>query len=680
MSTPIHKILIANRGEIACRIMGTARRMGIPSVAVYSDADADALHVDLADEAFRLGPAPTGESYLDVAAVIDACLRSGADALHPGYGFLAENAEFAESCQQAGIRFIGPPASALRIMGSKDAALDLAAGLGVPVLPGYRGADQSDAALAAAAGDIGYPLLIKPVAGGGGKGIRSVDSASGLIEALASSRREARGSFADDRLLLERYLLKPRHVEVQIFADQHGNAVHLFDRDCSIQRRHQKIVEEAPAPGLTKKLRKRMADTAVELARAIDYRGAGTVEFLVDDGSTGDYFFMEMNTRLQVEHPVTEMIVNQDLVEWQIRVAQGEPLPADQKMLRASGHAIEARIYAEDPDRNFLPATGRLLRFAMPAAHGRLRVDTGVREGDGIGIHYDPMIAKLIVHGTDRDDAVRRLENALDDCRIAGLPSNLPLLKRIAKSDAFARAKVHTGFVGALGVPSSTNDEEELGVALACLYLLLEQAASSRSRGSETQDPHSPWHTLPAWRANAPAEDIIVLHVGERDMRVPVRHEQDGFVLALATGNVAARGRLRDDGGLQATIGGRRLRADVVRDGRDLDVFYCGRRLRVRCEDRDRPGAREDAGPGLLVAPMPGRVIAVLVDRDASVEKGQALMVIEAMKMEHTIHAPAAGTVTAVSFGEGDLVEEGVELLAIAPAGETEQTDMAIEK
>ena len=436
MSSRFHKILIANRGEIACRIMATAGRLGIRSVAVYSDADADALHVDLADEAFRLGPAPADQSYLNIPAVIDACLRSGADGLHPGYGFLAENADFAESCQQAGICFIGPPAAAMRVMGSKDAALDLAARLGVPVLPGYRGSDQSDAALAAAADDIGYPVLIKPVAGGGGKGMRSVESASGLIQALASSRREARASFADDRLLLEKYLLQPRHVEVQIFADQHGNVVHLFDRDCSIQRRHQKIIEEALAPGLTKKLRQRMADTAVELARAIDYRGAGTVEFLVDGPSTGDYFFMEMNTRLQVEHPVTEMIVNEDLVEWQIRVAQGEPLPADQKQLRASGHAIETRIYAEDPDQNFLPATGRLLRFAMPAIHGRLRVDTGVREGDAVGIHYDPMIAKLIVHGADRDEAVRRLQNVLDDCRIAGLPTNLPLLKGVANNPA----------------------------------------------------------------------------------------------------------------------------------------------------------------------------------------------------------------------------------------------------
>ena len=669
MSTRFHKILIANRGEIACRIMRTTRRLGIRSVAVYSDADADALHVHLADEAFRIGPAAAAESYLSVPGVIDACLRSGADALHPGYGFLAENADFADACEQAGICFIGPPAAAMRVMGHKHAALDLAAGAGVPVLPGYRGPEQSDAALAAAAADIGYPILIKPVAGGGGKGMRSVDSPSGLIEAIASSRREARSSFADDRLLLEKYLLRPRHVELQIFADQHGNVVHLFDRDCSIQRRHQKIVEEAPAPGLTKKLRDRMAGTAVELARAIDYRGAGTMEFLVDGSSKGDYFFMEMNTRLQVEHPVTEMILNRDLVEWQIRIAQGESLPAGQKQLRASGHAIEARIYAEDPNRDFLPATGRLLRFTVPAVDDRLRVDTGVREGGDVGIHYDPMIAKLIVHGVDRDDAVRRLRRALDACRIAGLPTNLALLKRVAASDTFAKGEIDTDFLASLGDLPTAGDEEELGVAVACVHVLLDQAASSRHRGSNTKDPHSPWHTLPAWRSNAPGEDVVVLHVGERDIRVPVRYEEDGFVLTLATGNVAARGRLLEDGGFRATIGTRRLHVDVVRDGNELDVFFAGQHLRVRCQDRDQPGIRGDTGAGLLVAPMPGRVISVLVDRDSRVEKGQALMIIEAMKMEHTIHAPTDGTVTAISFAEGDLVEEGVKLLAIAPAG-----------
>ncbi len=663
MSIRFHKILIANRGEIACRIIGTVRRLGMLSVAVYSDADRDAMHVDLADEALRIGPAAPAESYLNTTAIVDACLASGADAVHPGYGFLAENSAFAQACEQAGINFIGPPAAAMDLMGNKDAALDLAASVGVPILPGYRGADQSDEALARAADSIGYPLLIKPVAGGGGKGMRAIASASALPDALASSRREARSAFADDRVLLEKYLSRPRHVELQIFADHHGNVVHLFDRDCSIQRRHQKIVEEAPAPGLDKKLRDDMARTAITLARAIDYRGAGTMEFLVDSAAPADYFFMEMNTRLQVEHPVTELILGVDLVEWQIRIAQGEPLPTDQQRPGASGHAIEARIYAEDPDRNFLPATGTLTRFRMPTADERLRVDTGVREGDEIGIHYDPMIAKLVVHGDDRDDAVARLERALNECRIAGLPTNLSMLKRVAANADFAAARIDTAFVDSLG--DGSGDDEELGLAIACLFVLLERAADSR-RG-DTRDADSPWNTLTGWRLNAMGEDVITFYIGDRECPVPIRYEADGFALSLPCGTIAASGRLAGDGQLVAAIGNRRLRADVVRDNNSLDLFVADQHLRLRCEDRDYRGSRGESASGLLVAPMPGRVISVLVECGADVAKGQALMVIEAMKMEHTIHASADGTVTAISYGEGDLVEEGVELLAIDP-------------
>ena len=667
MSARFRKVLIANRGEIACRIIRTLKRLGIGSVAVYSDADRDALHVELADEAVRIGPPPAVESYLDQIAILEACRSTDADAVHPGYGFLAEHAAFAEACVKAGVVFIGPPSAAMRVMGSKDAALNLAASVGVPVLPGYRGADQSDAILAQAADDIGYPLLIKPVAGGGGKGMRVVESASTLKKALESSRREARASFADERLLLEKYLPNPRHVEVQVFADQHGNVLSLGDRDCSIQRRHQKIVEEAPAPGLTKKLRGRMSDTSITLARAIDYRGAGTMEFLVDDAKTGEYFFMEMNTRLQVEHPVTEMILAVDLVEWQIRVAQGEPLSADRKRLQPSGHAIEVRVYAEDPRRDFLPATGTLLRFRMPDVDERVRIDTGVREGDEVGIHYDPMIAKLVAHGEDRRDAVERLRRALDESRVAGLPTNLGMLKRIVASPAFAAAKLDTGFLDSLpAVPDE--DQDEFGLAIACLYVLLEQIAASGHEGGNSKDPHSPWHTLPGWRLNAPGEDVIVIHIGERECRIGVRYEADEFVLMLPSGSVTARGRLLNDGRLIASIGNRRLHAEVVRDGDHLDVFFTGRSMRVRYENRDRPGASEEALSGRLVAPMPGRVISLLVARDASVHKGQALMVIEAMKMEHTIHAPTDGTVTTVAFDEGDLVDEGAELLAIAPA------------
>ncbi len=669
MSIRFHKILIANRGEIACRIIQTVRRLGMGSVAVYSSADRDAMHVELADEAFCIGPAAAAESYLDAAAIINACALSGADAVHPGYGFLAENDGFAEACEQAGVVFIGPPVPAMRAMASKDAALDLAASVGVPILPGYRGDDQSDAAFAEAAAEIGYPLLVKPVAGGGGKGMRVVASAAEMKAALASSRREARSSFADDRLLLEKYLLRPRHIELQIFADQQGNVVHLFDRECSIQRRHQKIVEEAPAPGLSERLRERMADTAITLARTIDYRGAGTLEFLVDDSLPDAYFFMEMNTRLQVEHPVTEMVVASDLVEWQIRVAQGEALPVGQGRIHATGHAIEARVYAEDPERDFLPVTGTLTCFRMPAADDRQRVDTGVREGDHVGIHYDPMIAKVIVHGDDRRDAVGRLQRALDDCRIAGLVTNLPLLKRIAASDGFARAAIHTGFIDTLEEPSSSRDEEEVGVALACLYLLLEQGVPDMFNGPSTDNPCSPWNLLTAWRMNAAREDVIVLAYGEDDIRIPVRHEGDGFVLALSSGEVPVRGKLLNGGELHATIGTRRLRAEVVRNGNGLDVFYAGRHVRVGCEDRDGSAIRKDAASGLLVSPMPGRVISVLVERDSNVEKGQALIVIEAMKMEHTIHASSDGNVTAVFFAEGDLVEEGVELLTIDVTG-----------
>lgn len=664
MSARFHKILIANRGEIACRIVDTVRRLGMRSVAVYSDADRNAMHASLADEAICIGPAPAAESYLSIPSIVEACVTSGADAVHPGYGFLAEQGSFAEACEQAGVCFIGPPVSAMRLMGSKDAALDLAHSVGVPVLPGYRGGDQSDAALTRAADDIGYPLLIKPVAGGGGKGMRTVESADALAGALASSRREARSSFADDRLLLEKYLPRPRHVELQIFADRHGNVVHLFDRDCSIQRRHQKIVEEAPAPALKKSLREHMARTAIDLTRAIDYRGAGTMEFLVDTGAPDSYFFMEMNTRLQVEHPVTELILNLDLVEWQIRIAQGEALPAAQAQLRPSGHAIEARIYAEDPAREFLPATGKLLHFAMPRADQHVRVDTGVREGDAIGIHYDPMIAKVIVHADNREDAVQQMRQALDECRIAGLPTNLPLLKRIAANDAFARAKIDTGFVESLNDASA--DDQQLCLTAACLFVLLEQNASNRQKGNSTRDPYSPWHMLPGWRLNATGEDIVVLHIGETAHRVPVRYESDGFVLTLASGTVTASGELLDAGRLTATIGNRRLRAHVVRDCNMLDIFIGGQHLRVRLEDRDKAGARDDAISGLLVAPMPGRVISVLVQAESTVEKGQPLIVIEAMKMEHTIRAPTKGTVTAVAYAEGDLVDEGVELLTLA--------------
>jgi 3-methylcrotonyl-CoA carboxylase alpha subunit len=665
LSKAITRILVANRGEIACRIITTARRLGVRTVAVYSDADEGAMHVEQADEACRIGPPAAAESYLAIDAIMDACRRTGADAVHPGYGFLAENPDLADACEKAGVRFIGPPASVIRAMGSKDTALEIAAEAGVPILPGYRGDDQSHEALAVAADDIGYPVLIKPVAGGGGKGMRIVASRDRMSAAVEASRREARSAFGDDRILLEKYLQRPRHVEVQVFADDHGNVLHLYERDCSIQRRHQKIVEEAPAPGLDAALRKRMAGRAVAVASSIDYRSAGTVEFLLD--ADDNFYFMEMNTRLQVEHPVTEMILGVDLVAWQIAVAQGDPLPATQGTLRVAGHAMEARLYAEDPQRDFLPSAGRLLRFTTGPTGDALRVDTGVGAGDDVGIHYDPMIAKLVVLGRDRNDAVNRLRVALGDTRIAGLPTNLPLLKRIAASKAFATARIHTHFLEDLAAePAVEDDVDETLLAAACLYLLQEQSSASAGRGGRSEDPHSPWHNLPGWRLNAPGEEILVLHAGDHELRVPIRYDNDGFVLDPPGASITARAEFSSEDELVAYVDGRRVHATVIRDDAMLDVFVGDTHLRLKSEDRDRPGTGADTLPGQLAAPMPGRVIAVLAKKGDKVHKGQSLIVIEAMKMEHTIRAPSDGTVEKVSFDEGDLVEEGAELLALA--------------
>ena len=428
------KLLVANRGEIACRVMRTAHRLGIRTIAVYSDADRDALHVATAGEARRLGPAPASESYLDVERVIAAAAASGADAVHPGYGFLSENPDFVEACAAAGIVFVGPPADAVRAMGLKDAAKRLMETAGVPVIPGYHGEEQDDAALLAHARRIGFPVLVKAVAGGGGKGMRRAGTEAGFADALAGARREARASFGDDRVLIERWVARPRHVEVQVFADAHGNAVHLFERDCSLQRRHQKVVEETPAPGMTPEMREAMGAAAVAAARAIGYRNAGTVEFLADasEGLREDRFwFMEMNTRLQVEHPVTEMVTGTDLVEWQLRVANGEPLPLAQTDLTMTGHAVEARVYAEDPERGFLPATGALVHLATPPGSRHVRIDSGVREGDAVTSWYDPMIAKIIAHGEDRGTALDRLAGALREFEVAGVATNVPFLSRL---------------------------------------------------------------------------------------------------------------------------------------------------------------------------------------------------------------------------------------------------------
>ncbi|MDJ0950812.1 MAG: acetyl/propionyl/methylcrotonyl-CoA carboxylase subunit alpha [Alphaproteobacteria bacterium] len=658
------KILIANRGEIACRVIRTARRLGIASVAVYSDADRLALHAAMADEAVRIGPPAAAESYLDIKKVIQAAKDTGAQAIHPGYGFLSENAKFAEACKRAGIVFIGPPGKAIRAMGSKSAAKAIMEKAKVPLVPGYHGEEQGPKLLAKEADRIGYPVMIKASAGGGGKGMRVVESAKAFGAALESARREASASFGDARVLVEKYLERPRHIEVQVFADQAGNTVYLFERECSIQRRHQKVVEEAPAPGMEPARRAEMGAAAVQAAKAIGYVGAGTVEFIADQD--GSFYFMEMNTRLQVEHPVTEFISGRDLVEWQLRVAAGEPLPAQQDDLFISGHAIEVRIYAEDPGRDFLPATGRLDHLRFPAETAHVRVDTGVREGDEVSIHYDPMIAKLVVWDETRAAAVRRMRTALAATEVVGLSSNVDFLSAVVAHPAFADGALDTGFIDRhradlLPEAGSASDQ---ALALAALYLLLARAAEIARTIGSNGDPYSPWNTTDGWRLNDEGLQEYRFQDGAIEQRVRVHFAAGGQEVELPSGRVGIAGDLADDGTLRADIGGERLTARVVQRGRSLTVFCRGRSQLLILHDPLIEATEHEGAAGRLTAPMPGKVIDVKVKSGARVVAGDTLMVLEAMKMEHGITAPADGTVTTVNYGVGDQVEEGAELLA----------------
>ena len=658
-------ILIANRGEIACRVTRTARRMGVRTVAVYSEADAGARHVTLADEARLIGPAPARESYLRVDRIIAAALASGAEAVHPGYGFLSENAEFAEACAAAGLVFIGPPPAAIRAMGSKSAAKSLMEGAGVPLVPGYHGTDQDLAALQAQADRIGYPVLIKASAGGGGKGMRVVEAASGFAEGLALAKGEAAASFGDDQVLIERYLTRPRHIEMQVFADTCGNTVSLFERDCSIQRRHQKVIEEAPAPGMDPVRRARMGEAACAAARAIGYVGAGTVEFITEAGDDADaFYFMEMNTRLQVEHPVTEMVTGQDLVEWQLRVADGERLPLLQDELSITGCAIEARVYAEDPSRDFMPAVGTLTHLHQPRSGRHVRVDTGVREGDTISVHYDPMIAKLIVWDADRPAAVARLQRALADYQVLGLRTNLDLLRGIAGHPAFAAAELDTGFIGRHGdkLLPSRSTAPDLAVAAVVARALRDQALPPLEH-----DPHSPWGLMGNWRMNGDAYQDLLLRDGGVDLAVRAYTTPGGPMRLVWDGRSREVSASHRQASVTLACDGVQRRVAVLRDGARLTAILDGENHGWDLVDPLEPPSAVLAGGDSVVAPMPGRIIDVGVQAGATVTRGDVLLVLEAMKVQMRLTAPRDGTVARVSAALGDLVDDGAVLVAYAP-------------
>jgi 3-methylcrotonyl-CoA carboxylase alpha subunit len=653
------KILIANRGEIACRVIKTARRMGIKTVAVYSDADRNARHVAMADEAVHIGPSPARESYLVADKIIEAAKRTGAEAIHPGYGFLSENAGFAEACAKAGIVFIGPPPAAIRAMGSKSEAKKIMEKARVPLVPGYHGDDQSAALLAKEASRIGYPVLIKASAGGGGKGMRLVEAAGKFDEALAGAKREAKSSFADDQVLIEKYLTRPRHIEIQVFADE-GNCLYLFERDCSIQRRHQKVIEEAPAPGMEPKRRKAMGEAAVAAAKAIGYQGAGTVEFIADQDGT--FFFMEMNTRLQVEHPVTEMITGQDLVEWQLVVAAGGRMPLTQDQLGIDGHAVEVRLYAEDPARNFLPSTGTLLHLRLPAEGEHVRVDTGVRQGDTVTPFYDPMIAKVIVHDRDRASAMRRMAALMGETEVVGVTTNAALLKALCSHPAFVGGEVDTGFIErhreelfARAAPA-----DDRAFAVATLARVAEWAPGSSD----------PWDQKNGFRLLDIGHDEVRWKDGEREVAVIVRRRRDGLLeLELPGGTQEALVKRLADDRLAIQLSGDTFTAAVVRhrtnDGVDYALFADGASRRLRLVDPLDVTQYEAAASGeaSVRSPLPGKIIDLKVKAGDTVSKGQPLLVLEAMKMEHTLSAPADGKIKSVRYAVGEQVAEGADLV-----------------
>jgi len=657
----IRKLLIANRGEIACRIIRTARRLGVATVAVYSDADANALHVQQADEAVHLGPAPAKESYLDINKVLAAAKRTGADAIHPGYGFLSENAHFCRACEEAGIIFIGPPAGAIEAMGSKSAAKRIMEEAKVPLVPGYHGTNQDPGILEGHANRIGYPVLLKAAAGGGGKGMRRVDKPEDFHAALDAAKREAQNAFSDDIMLIERYVVNPRHVEIQVFCDKQGNGVYLFERDCSVQRRHQKVVEEAPAPGLPEETRKKMGEAALRAAHAIGYVGAGTVEFLLD--GSGAFYFMEMNTRLQVEHPVTEMITGQDLVAWQLAVGAGEPLPLEQDDLHIIGHAFEVRIYAEDPDNDFLPATGKLLRHKPPREDKAVRVDTGVQTGDEISVHYDPMISKLIVHGRNRREALAKLDRALQQYQIAGLRHNIEFLRRVINHTAFVNGRVTTHFIEDHEQEILQQEQQLRAQQCAAIAAFLHhREVRAAHRGAPKADPFSPWHSGSNWRNGLTVWRQQKVDVHGREIDIYFSGSEDSLQWRCDAAVDAQSGTISCLHGQNvAVLDGRRVNYSSVAQDHEGTVFVSGEQVDFKILPPDT-GESADAAHG-LEAPMNGTIVTLLAEPGATVSKDQPLLVMEAMKMEHTLRAPADGTVNQFFCAAGELVDGGTLLI-----------------
>jgi 3-methylcrotonyl-CoA carboxylase alpha subunit len=649
-----NSVLIANRGEIACRVARTAKSLGMRTIAVYSAADADALHRRLCDEAYFIGPAEPRESYLSIERLLAVAKTAGAECIHPGYGFLSESGDFAEACAQAGVAFVGPPAAAIRAMGLKDRAKALMEKAGVPIVPGYHGERQDAAFLKERADAIGYPVLIKPAAGGGGRGLRRIDRSADFADELQGAVREVAAAFGSGRVLIEKYVEAPRHIEIQVFADSHGNVIHLGERDCSLQRRHQKVIEESPAPGMTEALRAQMGAAAVAAAKAVGYVGAGTVEFVADGSKAlraDGFWFIEMNTRLQVEHPVTEAVTGLDLVAWQFKVAAGEQLPLEQKQVRFGGHAVEARVYAEDPDHGFLPSTGKIVGLNLP---GTVRVDSGVEAGGEVSPFYDPMIAKLIAHAPTRDEAIDRLAGALDHTLVAGVRSNVAFLSALSRAPNFRAGKVDTVFIdrnlAALGaVP---HEADSAAAAFGVVALLARGTANADEPAAADGDAGSPWAARDGFQLGGSRRVAVPIVVGDANAEAIVTYGKDGVSAAI-------------DGIAPATD------AKAFTSGGDVYVLRHGRQTRVRLQDVSVAAPEAGAGDGLIKAPMHGRVLELFVKAGDAVDEGQRVAVIEAMKMEHTLRAPFAGTVAEIAVDSGVQVVEGGKIMVIerAPAG-----------